>query len=87
MAFSAVEPIGDQREDIRNALLLTVLINANRDPESEPAQIEKILPDWWGGGMREAKSAERAEDTWKANLQKIDMIAAALGVEPTRNGE
>lgn len=47
--FFGHEPIGEQREDIRSASLLTLLANANRDPQKrpEPFRVEDFLPDYW----------------------------------------
>jgi hypothetical protein len=38
--FSAIEPIGDRRADLRAAMIASVLANANRDPDKQANPFE-----------------------------------------------
>ena len=82
MAFANVEPIGDRRADIRNAQLMTILGNANRDTDAhpEPFSLAEFLHDWWAA----PDTGEIHEESWKTNLQKLEVIGIALGITPTQ---
>lgn len=37
MAYASIEPFGEQRADLRAALVASVIANANRNPKKQPA--------------------------------------------------
>ena len=49
IAYDATEPIGEGRADIRNAQLMALLANVNRDPKRRAAayQANDFMIDWW----------------------------------------
>lgn len=49
MAFYSVEPFGEARADLRNAQLMALLANINRDAQRRPTAYtpREFLPDWW----------------------------------------
>lgn len=69
-AFANVEPIGDERQDIRFAVLASVIANAYRDAERHPAPFEVIdfLFDWW--------EVRDPEEGWKKIRDAMSDVAA-----------
>lgn len=47
-AFSAIEPIGQDREDVRMALLLSMLGNIYRAANDRAFTPQDFIVDWWG---------------------------------------
>lgn len=49
IAYDAIEPIGEGRADLRNAQLMALLANVNRDAKKRAAAYEAsdFLVDWW----------------------------------------
>jgi hypothetical protein len=47
IAFANVEPIGEAREDFRNALLMSVIANTFRNENSKTISPVTFLIDWW----------------------------------------
>jgi len=76
MAFSSVEPIGDERADLRAALITSVLANINRNPETkpEPFTLSDFLFDFWKVAEEEPEGSG-----WESQLALIEMINCALG--------
>ena len=44
MAYDTLEPFGEIRADIRNAMLCAILVNINRGKNSKPAKLEDFMP-------------------------------------------
>jgi len=84
MAFNSVEPIGDERADLRAALIACVLANINRNVEMrpEPFLISDFVFDFW-------KIAEEAPEGsgWESQLAMATIINAALGGQDLRTEE
>ena len=81
MAFSSVEPIGDERADLRAALIASVLANINRNPETTPAPftLADFLFDFW------RVAEEKPEGSgWENMLAMAEIINAALGGQDLR---
>lgn len=66
--FAEVEPFGEARADLRDAMIASLIANVNRDPQSRP---QPFTPDdflidyearWRGDDEDEATEEERAED-------------------------
>ena len=47
-AFASVEPFGEAREDLRNALLMALLANLHSAPGSTAPKFEDFLINYWG---------------------------------------
>lgn len=49
-ALYQIEPWDELRSDMRNAMLMSLLANVNRDSKKhkKPFSIADFLPDWWG---------------------------------------
>jgi len=82
MAFSSIEPIGDERADLRASLVASVLANINRNPETQPFTLADFLFDFW-------KIAEEAPGNsgWEAQLAMVEMMNTALGGQDLRTKE
>jgi hypothetical protein len=48
-AYLSIQPGSEQRADLRNAMLMTLLANANRDRKRHPKPftVNEFMPDWW----------------------------------------
>lgn len=48
MAFSRLEPFGQQADDVRFARLAALIANVNRDPKKKasPFKVEDFMPDY-----------------------------------------
>jgi len=76
MAFSSIEPIGDERADLRASLVACVLANANRNPETMPTPftLADFLFDFWKVDEKEAEGSG-----WENQLAMVEMLNTALG--------
>lgn len=69
MAFFQLEPWGTEVEDIRSAIIATVIANANRDPKKQRAfKIEDFMPKWGrsGGETQTVEEQMRVLENWRA---------------------
>jgi hypothetical protein len=68
-AFTSIEPVGEDRADLRHAMLCALLANANRDPDkqSSPFKVTDFMFDWWN-------EKPEQEDDW----QSMKMVAKDL---------
>lgn len=84
MAFSSVEPIGDERADLQTALIASILANVNRNPETrpEPFTLADFLFDFWSEKAALGTTAEGSG--WEAQLAMVEMVNAALGGKDLR---
>jgi hypothetical protein len=70
MAYDRLSPIGDERADLRSALIATVLANVNRDPKKQRAfKLDDFLLRF------EEKPAQTADEM----LRIAEVITAAFG--------
>ncbi len=45
MAYASLEPFGEERADLRSAIVASVIANANRDPDKhEPFTFDDFMP-------------------------------------------
>ena len=65
MAFYQTESFGESRSDLRNAQLMMLLANINRDTQAKPFQVRDFLPEYW--------QAERPAQQGLSLLQKFKM--------------
>lgn len=49
LALMEIEPVGEQRMDLRFAMLSALIANVNRDAQKRPQayKLEDFLPDFW----------------------------------------
>jgi hypothetical protein len=62
IAYDRVEPIGEWRADIRNAMLMTLLANVHRDPKRRPFKLDQFLPFV----PKHAPTADELEERFRA---------------------
>lgn len=77
MALAAIEPLGEEREDYRAALIAATFANSMRG-EREPYKIEDFLLSF------EREDEQVDEETWKAHLAMVEMLNIAMGGEDKR---
>lgn len=69
MAFDSMEPIGDRRGDLQNAMLMCLLANINRDPKKSPYRVSDFIPTY----------EPRKPQTPEYMLQIIKQYSAVVG--------
>lgn len=89
MAYAAIEPFGEERADLRNAMLMSLIANVNRDEKkrSDPFTPAEFMPKFWqsvfgassGVTVEPAKSSEPARLTSDQLLAKVAFMNQLLG--------
>lgn len=76
MAYGQLEPFGDERADLRSAIVAAVVANANRDPKRRrrPFKPRDFMPEFVP-----RVEAERGKQTWEQQLQIVEMFNIAFG--------
>lgn len=74
-AYAELEPFGEERGDIRAALIATVLANINRDPKRRPQafRLEDFMLKF------DSEVARKRPQTWQEKLAIVRAIAVAYG--------
>lgn len=74
LAFAQVEPLPEARADLRNAQLMALLANVNRDSSKHPTPYtaKDFLADWWG---------ERQEESGAGLAQKFRLISERINAQ------
>lgn len=64
MAYAQIEPFGEERADLRMAILATIIANANRDPKlrPEPFEVSDFMPNFEKPEMMSKEDALMAID-------------------------
>jgi len=75
-AFWAVEPWGDERADIRSAMICCVTANAWRGKDDPPATLKDFLPKF---GAEDESPEEIEPDTADDLKRKLIAFTRALG--------
>lgn len=75
MAFSDLEPFGDERADVRSGIVAATIANANRDPKRkrEPFTPRDFMPRFGKG------QSPKTEQRWQDQLKVVRQWHAALG--------
>ena len=71
-AFYSIEPFPEERQDFRNALLVSIMVNLQRGKNDKAVEIEDFIPDFWS----ERKSKKQ---TPQEMLMSAKMISAMIG--------
>ena len=60
MAFYQIEPFGEERADLRSAIIASVIANANRDPkvQRQPFTVEDFMPQFDGEREKHRQTPE-----------------------------
>ena len=69
MAYAAVEPFGQERDDYRLAYGLAVIVNMFRGKEAKPVEVADLLPRV---GILEHESASVADLPVHPNVRRIE---------------
>lgn len=72
LAWDAIEPIGEHRSDIQNAMTAQIIANVNRDPnkKSEPFTVDDFMVPWAGKPEPEPLTPEQELERWSI-LQQV----------------
>lgn len=73
MAFYQLEPFGEERADLRSAIVATTVANAHRGKHQRPYRVEEFMPRF----ERYPKSPEEM-------LAYVEMLNAAFGGKDLR---
>lgn len=90
MAFARIEPIGETREDLRQAYLLAFLANItaarSHKPKEKPRVFkpEEFLPNFWEAVEEPETDALPERQAWQQQLQIVEMWNTVLGGKDTR---
>lgn len=78
MAYFRLEPFGEERADVRSAIVAATVANMARDPKrrSRPFQPSQFMPRF--------ERQERGRQTWQEQLQIVEMFNIAFGGEDLR---
>jgi hypothetical protein len=73
MEFGEIEPWGEERADVRAAIVASTVANANRDPKArkKPFTVGDFMPKF-------GEPAKRRQ-TWQEQLAMAEMLTEALG--------
>lgn len=82
MAYDRLEPFGETRADLRNAILATIMANAFRDTKKhkKPFDVWDFMPNFEDFTEEEKPSTNNL-------LQKIEQINRILGGKDNRRGK
>lgn len=76
--YASEEPFGEERADLRSAIIAAVVANANRDPKRRPRPFSPR--DFMPLAARADKSPRRAPVTDRSQFRKLTtMMRAAYG--------
>lgn len=70
MAFDEMEPFGEQRGDLRSALVAMTVANAQRGPKQKPFKLEDFLLRF--------EPVEKRRQTWQEQHAIMRMMAEAM---------
>ena len=74
-AFAQLEPFGEEREDLRAAIVAATVANTARDPKKQRAFVPSdFMPDF-----------EREPQSWEQQLQIVEMLNVAFGGRDLRD--
>lgn len=80
MAFFAVEPFGEARDDLRMAILAAAIVNPHRGRGQRPFVPADFLPDFWGTVNRQSEiQAETLAERNERLLPKIRNLRVIYG--------
>ena len=73
LEFGEIEPWGEERADVRSAIVASTVANANRDPKArkKPFTVADFMP-------RFGQPAQRRQ-SWQEQLAIAEMLTEALG--------
>lgn len=82
LAYSQIEPFGEERGDLRAGIVASVIANVNRDPKKGKAfQAKDFMPRFGEDESSSVRSSRRPvtdADEWKRNMNKARLFAQAL---------
>jgi hypothetical protein len=68
VAFAEVEPFGEERADMRAAIVAATIANVNRKKGKAPYKVRDFMPVF-----------ERRRQTWQEQLRVVEMLNMAFG--------
>lgn len=81
--FTEVEPFGEARADLRDAMIASVIANANRDPKARPQPFtpDDFLIDYearWRGDAEDEPTEEERQDEAARLMARMSQTQTAL---------
>ncbi len=72
-AYYELEPFGEERADIRSAIVASTVANANRNPKAraKPFEVDDFMPKFG--------QPARRRQTWQEQLAFVEMLNEAFG--------
>jgi len=79
MAYFRLEPFGEERADVRSAIVAATVANTARDPKRRRRsfQASEFMPRF--------ERLEKGRQTWEEQLQIVEMFNVAFGGEDLRD--
>lgn len=81
MAYAGLEPWGEERADLRMAIIASTIANANRDPKKrrKPFKPEDFLPKF--------DRSQREPQSWQEQLKIVELLNVAFGGRDLRQSK
>jgi len=79
MAYSQLEPFGEERADLRSGIVSSTIANANRDPKKKR---KAFRPQDFMPSFEEVK--EEKQSSWQSMLSTVEMLNTAFGGKDLR---
>lgn len=80
MAYAEIEPFGEERADLRMAILAALIANVHRDPEkTKPFGPEDFMPRFDGAGRKEVPALDKAQAIAAIRSYFLAMVKASGG--------
>ena len=78
MAYAAIEPFGEQRADLRNAMSMALIANVNRDGKKTPRAFKPhdFMPDFEKAALSEPRTSETVWSDLKSKLSRWKTFGA-----------
>ena len=79
MAYYAVEPFGEERADLRNAIVASTIANAYRDPKrrSRPFEPKEFMPEF-------DRVEKPSRQEWREQLSIAETLNKVFGGKDVR---
>jgi hypothetical protein len=81
LAYSELDPIGNERQDLHAAMVVSAIANVNRDPKKQkrPYSPNDFMPNFGGPLPTSPATQGRGRQTPGQMLEIVKMLNAAFG--------
>lgn len=81
IAYSHVDPFGEERDDLRAGIIASVIANSNRNPKKRPR------PFTPGDFMPKLDRRPKKTQSWEEQLKIVEQLNAAFGGKDLRGNK